>query len=481
MAQRTDRLLLVNAMMGQFISGLATRIFIVSLPTIAAALDTDILAVSWALIAYQLAGISLSVVFGRLGDVHGRYAIYGGGFVVMTLSSVLCGLAPGVGWLIVFRLVQGIGAAMIASATRVLAMEASPEGAEGRANGFMTMSFHGGLLLGPPLGGLVIEVLSWRWIFFLLAPIGVAGTVLTALRARRGTVSASRAPAPPVDYTGAAALVVLTVILTLALDRRTGEVLGAGASGVLLAVFVVGLGAFLVHERRAANPVVNLGLFRIRMFVFSVVSLLVFATTTSVLTFLLPFYMQDVLHHSPSFMGLLFLSAPVLTMSLAVLAGQLTDRVGPRLPATLGLSTIAVAFAIGVGLQVDSHWLLPAVLLACTGIGQGFFNTPNQTAIIGSVPREYRGFATGLVQMLFGLGSLLGISLGGALLTRMFRHYTGLPDATPTPEAAGPFVDAMRATYAVCFVLMLVAVAASVLRGGRRIGEPAPPPGLQSR
>ena len=175
MAKHTDVLLLVNAMMGQFISGVATRVFIVSLPTIATALNADILSVSWALIAYQLAGISLSVVFGRLGDIHGRYAIYGSGFVVMTISSVLCGLAPSVGWLIVFRLVQGIGAAMIASATRVLAMEASPEGAEGRANGFMTMSYHGGLLLGPPLGGLVIDLLSWRWIFFLLVPIGVAG------------------------------------------------------------------------------------------------------------------------------------------------------------------------------------------------------------------------------------------------------------------------------------------------------------------
>ena len=115
---RTDRLLLANAMMGQFITGVATRIFIVSLPTIAGALNADILAVSWALIAYQLAGICLSVVFGRLGDLHGRYAIYGIGFVIMTVTSVLCGLAPGVGWLIGFRLVQGIGAAMIASALR---------------------------------------------------------------------------------------------------------------------------------------------------------------------------------------------------------------------------------------------------------------------------------------------------------------------------------------------------------------------------
>jgi len=468
MAKHIDVLLLVNAMMGQLISGVATRIFIVSLPTIAAALNADILSVSWALISYQLAGICLSVVFGRLGDIHGRYPIYGAGFVIMTITSFLCGVAPSVGWLIVFRLVQGIGAAMIASAARVLAMEAMPEGAEGRANGFMTMSFHGGLLLGPPLGGLVIDLLNWRWIFFLLVPFGVAGIILTAMRARRRRVAPSGRP-PAVDYVGATLLVVLTMALTLLVDRRSAEAIGVGQTGVMIVVFALMLAGFLVHERRAVNPVVNLALFRIRMFVFSVLSLLVFAITSSVLTFLLPFYLQDVLHHSPSFIGLLFLSAPVLTISLAALAGLLTDRIGPMIPASIGLSVIMMGFAIGVVLKVDSHWSLPALLLACTGIGQGFFNTPNQTAIIGSVPREYRGFATGLVQMIFGVGSLLGISLGGALLTVMFRHYSGIPDATPSADAPGPFVAAMSTTYAVCLAVMTVALIASLMRGGRRI------------
>ena len=468
MAKHIDVLLLVNAMMGQLISGVATRIFIVSLPTIAAALNADILSVSWALISYQLAGICLSVVFGRLGDIHGRYPIYGAGFVIMTITSFLCGVAPSVGWLIVFRLVQGIGAAMIASAARVLAMEAMPEGAEGRANGFMTMSFHGGLLLGPPLGGLVIDLLNWRWIFFLLVPFGVAGIVLTAMRARGRRVAPSGRP-PAVDYVGATLLVVLTMALTLLVDRRSAEAIGVGQTSVMTVVFGLTLVGFLVHERRAVNPVVNLALFRIRMFVFSVLSLLVFAITSSVLTFLLPFYLQDVLHHSPSFIGLLFLSAPVLTISLAALAGLLTDRIGPMIPASIGLSVIMVGFAIGVVLKVDSHWSLPALLLACTGIGQGFFNTPNQTAIIGSVPREYRGFATGLVQMIFGVGSLLGISLGGALLTVMFRHYSGIPDATPSADAPGPFVAAMSTTYAVCLAVMTVALIASLMRGGRRI------------
>ena len=467
MVKHTDVLLLVNAIVGQFFSGVASRIFIVSMPTIATALDADILAVSWALIAYQLAGISLSVVFGRLGDLHGRHWIYGTGFVVMTVSSLLCGVASSVGWLIAFRVVQGIGSAMLASATRVLAMEAMPEGAEGRANGFMTMSFHGGLLLGPPLGGLVIDLLSWRWIFFLLVPIGAVGIVLSALRVRRRSPAPARR-APAVDYVGSALLVVLTVVLTLLVDQRSADVLGVGRKGVVAALGLT-LAGFLVHQRRAANPVVNLALFKIRMFAFSSLSLLAFSITGSVLTFLLPFYIQDVLHYSPSFMGLLFLSAPVLTIGLAPLAGHLTDRIGPRIPASIGLSVIMASFAIGALLRVDSHWGLPAVLLACTGIGQGFYNTSNQTAIIGSVPREYRGFATGLVQMMFGLGSLLGISLGGALLTVLFRHYSGNPDATPSADVPGAFVAAMNTTFAVCLVLVALAVVASLMRGRQRV------------
>src|SRR5712664_4840050 len=179
--------------MGQFLTGVATRIFTISLPTLASVLNTDILAISWAVIAYQLAGISLSVVFGRLGDIHGRHVIYGLGFGIMTASSLLCGLASSATQLILFRFIQGLGAAMISSATRVLAMEAMPEGSEGRANGYMTMGFHSGLLLGPPLGGLVIDLVSWRWIFFLLVPMGLAGVVLTLMRAQRRTTTAGRA------------------------------------------------------------------------------------------------------------------------------------------------------------------------------------------------------------------------------------------------------------------------------------------------
>jgi EmrB/QacA subfamily drug resistance transporter len=471
MTARTDLLLLANALMGQFLSGFAMRIFVVSLPTIAESLDADIVAISWALIAYQVAGISLSVVFGRLGDLHGRYTIYGLGFALMALSSLLCGIAPNVLLLVLFRLVQGIGAAMIASAARVLALEAMPEGSEGRANGFMTVAFHVGVLLGPPLGGLLIDLLSWRWIFFLLVPLGVTGVVLTVLRGReRREVAPQRAPA--IDYVGAALLVVLTVVLTLLLDRRSAELAGVGHRGLMLVLLAVVLAGFVARERRVANPVVNLALFKIRMFTFSVLSLVILATSTSVLNLLVPFYIQDVLHLPPTAMGLIFLAAPVFTIVLAPVAGQLTDRIGPRLPASIGLVMTMGAFVVGFVLRVDSHWILPTALMAFFGLGSGLFNTPNQTAIIGSVPREYRGFATGMVQTVFGIGSLLGIALAGVLLTVLFRYHSGVPDASPTPSDPRAFVAAMNGTYLVCLALMLIALAASLMRGRTRVEAP---------
>ncbi|HXJ79926.1 MAG TPA: MFS transporter [Candidatus Methylomirabilis sp.] len=463
-----DRLLLVNAMVGQFITGFATRSFIVGIPTIASALHADIVGISWAIVAYQLAGISLSVVFGRLGDLHGRRLIYGAGFGIMAASALACGLATSVTWLVLFRLVAGVGAAMLASATRVLALEAMPDDAAGKAHGLMTVAFHGGVLLGPPLGGLVIDLVSWRWVFLLLVPIGVLGVVLTALTAGRTEPTPSTRPA--VDYVGAALLIVLTLLL----EQRSASAIGAGRSGVIASVFAVALVGFVVHERRTRHPVVNLALFRIRMFAFSVLSLLIITTATSVMALLLPFYLQDVLHHSPAFTGVVFLFAPVFTIGLAPLVGRLADRIGPRIPTSIGVLMNTGALLVGMQLGPESHWLLPATLMALAGLGQGFFNPSNQMALIGAVPRGYRGFAAGMVQMVFGLGGLLGTALGSALLTTMFRYATGLQDATPDPRHAGPFVLAMNGTFAVCLGLTVIALAASLLRGPRTAASESP-------
>lgn len=468
-AKKIDWPLLVNAILGSLLAGLSARIFMISLPSVANGLGSDIQGIAWALISFQLAGVSLSIVFGRLGDIYGRQTIYAMGFVILTISSFLCGFSQSVLQLIVFRFLQGIGGAMTQSAGRALALEAMPPGSEGKAQGIMTMAFHSGFFLGPPLGGLIIDYIHWRGIFFFIVPVGLVGIALSAMRLQRSSSPRSAPSRPAVDYGGAGLLIGLTVMLILLLDRRAAEAVGIGQKGFLSAAFAGMLGGFLAHEFKAPSPIVNLSLFRIRMFTYSIVSLLTLSITRGLVGFLMPFYLQEVLDLSPSFMGVLFLAPPIFTVTLAPVGGHMTDRVGPRVPATVGVLASLAAVLIGAKLEADSHWILPTAILGLTGIATAFFNSANQAAIIGSVPPDHRGLANGMVHTAFELGHMLGVSIGGLLLTLAFEYYSGTPGATPSAENPIAFVASMNLSYIAAAGVTLVALLTSLLRGSGKI------------
>jgi EmrB/QacA subfamily drug resistance transporter len=469
-ADRIQWLFLANALLGQCLAGLSSRIFTIALPTVASGLGTDILGISWALISFQLASISLSLVFGRMGDLYGRARLYALGFVVLSTSSFLCGMAQNVVQLIVYRFLQGIGGAMIQSSARALAMDAVPAGWEGKVQGFMTVAFHTGFFIGPPLGGLLIETIGWRAVFFFLVPIGVTGIVLSSFGAKRGLGNKVGKGPVAVDYVGAVLLILLSVCLILLVDRKSAELVGIKQHGLLALVFTVVLLGFLAYERRVDSPILNIALFKIRMFSYSIVSLLMLSITRGLVSFLLPFYLQGVLGLSPSFMGLLFLLQPVLTLSLSPVSGYMTDRIGPRSPATIGAFSSMAAVLVGLLFRPDSHWLIPAIMLALSGAGTAFFNTANQAALIGSVPHNHRGFATGMVHTAFELGHMLGVSGGGVLLTVAYQHYSGSPEAAPEPSNPEAFVSSMNISYGVAAVCCMIALVTSIMRGSGRIG-----------
>lgn len=461
-------ILLINAMLGNFLAGLSARIFMISLPTVANGLATDILGISWALISFQLARISLTLVFGRLGDIYGRHTIYGLGFIILTVSSFLCGVSQDIFQLIMFHFLQGVGSAMTQSAGRALAMDAMPEGYEGKAQGLMTVTFHLGFFVGPPLGGLIIDYLNWRGIFFSIIPIGAAGIALSYMRPKESSEKTALERRPSMDYVGASLLVALTVILALLFDRKPAAAVDLRQKGLLLLAFAGALWGFLTHESKARSPMMDLSLFKIRMFTYSVICLLAISINRSLVGFFIPFYLQGVLHLSASFMGILFLAPPIFTVTLATVSGHMTDRIGPKIPATIGVIVSIMAVAIGVYLRVDSHWILPTIMIGLTGI-ETAFNSPNHAAIIGSVPREHRGFATGMVHTAFDVGHMLGFSLGGLLLTLAFQYYSGMPGAIPSPENPRALVFSMNACYMAAIGIGLIALVSSLLRGGMKI------------
>ena len=448
------RLVLINSIIGVTIAGISTRVFMIAAPTLATALNTDMLGISWALIVYQMAGIALGVICGRLGDIHGHHKTYGAGMWVMALASLLCGFSQNVWQLILFRFLQGIGSAMIQSSGRTLAFKAMPTGSEGKAQGLMAMSHQLGFFVGPPIGGLIIDLLHWRGIFFLLFVPSLAGAALCMVTGR------AAAPAPsghrPIDYRGALLLFALTVLATLLLDQKVAQVGGTGNQLLLAMVFLAALWLFLGHEKKTQSPLIDLSIFSDKVFAYGSVGLLFCNINQGLSTFITPFYLQEVLKISPAFMGAIFVVPSVLSMVLSPVSGALSDRIGSRLLLIAGVLVLMASFIIGAYLRADSHWLLAAILLALTGVGSAFFNTASQAAMIRALAKENWGTAIGIINGVFGLGHMLGISLSGILLTLAFRYYTGSASATPDPANTSLFVASMNLTYIFALALAVI-------------------------
>ena len=454
MHDRLRRLTLINSVIGISIAGISTRVFVISVPTLAAALGTDILGISWALIVYQMAGIGLGVVCGRLGDIHGHHKIYGFGMAVMAVGSLLCGLSQDVFQLILFRFVQGVGGAMIQSSGRTLAFKAMPVGSEGKAQGLMTMSHQFGFFVGPPLGGLIIDWIHWRGIFFLLLLPSLVGMALCYMTGRAVAPSAARQES--IDYRGALLFLGLTILVTMLLDQKIAQVLGAGSQALLGLVFIGTLWGFISHEKTARSPMIDLSFFSLPAFGYGSLDLLMCCITQGLTMFVTPFYLQDVLKLSPTFMGIIFLAPSLLSMVLSPVSGAVTDRIGARFLLIMGVLFLMIAFLIGANLRPDSHWLLPTILLALMGIGSAFFNTPSQAVMVSSLPKEHWGIAIGIINAIFGLGQMLGISLSGIFLTLAFRFYSGNPERSPDPTDTQVFVASMNVTYLFALGISLI-------------------------
>jgi MFS family permease len=458
--QRVRRLILINSVIGVSIAGISTRVFMISVPTLATALGTDILGIGWALIVYQMAGIGLGVVCGRLGDIYGHHRMYGFGMAMMCVASLLCGLSQDVLQLILFRFLQGIGGAMIQSSGRTLAFKAMPHGSEGKAQGLMAMSHQFGFFVGPPIGGLVIDLIHWRGIFFLLLLPSLLGMALSYITRR--AVAESPARRRSIDSRGALLFVGLTVLVTMLLDQKIAQVVGPGNQALLAVAFVGALWGFIFHEKKTPSPMIDLNFFALPAFGYGALGLMMCCITQGLVSFVTPFYLQDVLKLSPTFMGMIFLAPSLLSMVLSPVSGALTDRIGARLLLILGVLILMASFLIGAKLRADSHWIWPSILLALTGIGSAFFNTPSQAVMVSSLPKEHWGIAIGIINGIFGLGHMLGISLSGIFLTLVFRFYSGDPGTTPNPGDSQVFVASMNVTYLFALAISLVPLLTSI-------------------
>ena len=414
------RPLLLTVCLGAFMATLDSSIVNIALPQMARDFHSSLAGISWVMVIYLLVNVALLLTSGRLGDLLAPGRLYLLGLALFTGSSVLCGLSPGLSFLVASRALQGVGASlMLGLAPKIIALTYR-EGERGLALGLFSTAFATGISVGAPLGGFITSYLGWPYIFFINIPIGAAGLLwgrrsLTVLKAQM--IWNRRA----FDFWGAAILAGSLGALLVAQTR----IRGTGADGLALGTLVLAAGLFILLiavERRQEAPLLHGGLWR--RWPFIVGSLAVVLTFAAVMGafFLLPFFLEQVYGYSPQQVGLLLAALSVTNALVAPLGGYLADRWGNLLVLRLGTGLVLLGLGSLLLTQPQDTTLSLTGRLVLIGLGFGLFQAPNLSEILRDVAPSLIGLAASTNAVLKNLGALLGITATVTVFARFNLH-----------------------------------------------------------
>ncbi|MDE3087881.1 MAG: MFS transporter [Chloroflexota bacterium] len=444
---------------GTFMSAVDSSVVNIVLPVVNREFGSDVATIEWVVTIYLLVVSGLLLSFGRLGDLRGHKGVYAFGFVIFVASSALCGIAPTEQALIGFRGVQALGAAMLFSNSPAILTKNFPAAQRGQALGLQATMTYLGLTVGPSLGGWLTSQFTWRAVFYINVPIGLLALLLS-LRFIPSDPPAQNAE--QFDLAGAATFLLGLVLLMLGLNQ--GHEWG-WTSPIILALFaaaVLTLTAFVVIERRVAHPMLDLTLFQRRLFTASTASALLNYVCIYSVVFLMPFYLIQGRGFDPALAGLLLTAQPLVMAIAAPLSGTLSDRIGSRLPGTLGMAILAIGlFALSrLGPASTAGEII--IGLGIVGLGTGIFISPNSSALMGSAPRHRQGIAAGVLATGRNVGMVLGVGLAGAIFT------TIQTSASASGTSAALFAG-VQAGWLAAAGVAVIGVMASAVRGGGQI------------
>ncbi len=446
----------------------------VAIPSVVRAFDSEFAVVQWVVLSYLLANSTLLPIIGRVADMLGKKPLFVAGFVVFTLASLLCGISPSVGWLIGFRALQGVGAGLLLALGLAIVTDTFPSHERGKALGINGAILSAGIVVGPSLGGFLVDAFSWRWVFAIGVPVGIVGVLLALRYVPEGSSEGRQR----FDLPGAATLFscLLALLLALTLGQRRGFL--SVEIVTLFALFAVLFGVFLRLEHRSPDPVVDLKLFRHPELSVGLASGLAAFIAIAGTIFLMPFYLENVLGYAPREVGLLMAVVPIVLVFVAPIAGSLSDRYGPRPVTVVGLALVFVGYlAIGT-LDQDTTALGYILRFLPIGLGMGVFQSPNNSAIMGAVPRERSGVAGGLLSMTRSLGQTAGIAVLGTIWSvrvnaRAQQDLGGEATAAPLAAQVGGLHDMLYVVQVMIFLALLLCVWTLVRDYRNRAPSPA--------
>jgi len=399
---------------GTFMSALDTSVVNTILPIVNAYFKSDIATVEWVVITYLLLVSGLLPSFGRLGDIYGHKSVYMIGFFIFILSSLLCAIAPTIYTLIAARAIQAIGAAMLSSNSPAILTKSFPSQQRGQALGLQATMTYAGLITGPSLGGWLADAFSWRSVFYINLPVGLIAMLLSYMAIPKDKIRETR---ETFDIPGA--IFFMGGLVSLLFGLNQGSDYG-WSSLPILSLFgfsIICVIIFISVEKRHNRPMLDLSLFRHRVFTTSVISAILNYICVYCVLFLMPFYLIQGRDLSSSQSGLILSAQPLIMALVAPISGTISDKIGARAPGMVGMGLLSIGLFLLSRLNLQTPILYILISLVTTGLGIGIFISPNNSALMGAAPGNRQGIAAGILATSRNVGMVLGIGFSGAIFT----------------------------------------------------------------
>lgn len=442
---------MLTVWIGIFMATLDGSILNVALPTLTEYFKTDITTIEWVVMAYLLTITGLLLSLGRLSDMIGRKNIFASGIALFTIGSGLCATSTTEMQLIFFRVIQGVGAAMVMATGVAIITHAFPPRERGKAMGLIGTVVSIGSMAGPITGGFLIENVGWPSIFFINIPVGIIGTfmALKVLRKEENTKGQT------FDIPGALTLFMSLISLLLALSEGQDFGWDSWPIILLLILSIVFFIIFIFVENKADQPVMELRHFRNRPFAAANISAMISFMAMYTVIILMPFFLQNELGYSPQNVGVVFLAVPLVMSVVSPVSGWLSDRTNSHVLSSIGIAFGTISILSLGFLDKNSGFIDIALRLALLGLGMGLFQAPNNSIIMGSLPIEQLGIAAGIMGTMRNMGMVIGVAVSGAVFSNRYAYYGGTESS---------FIPAFHDTYVISAIICGIAVLTSLVR-----------------
>jgi len=459
-----DRVSIITfvVVLGTMMAAIDSTIVILALPVMLQCLHTDLLTLIWVILVYLLTAAVLTTQLGRLGDRLGRGKIYNLGFLIFTVGSAFCGVSPNASFLISSRTIQAVGASMLQANSGAIIADNYPPNRRGKAYGYTSIGWNVGAILGIILGGILTTFVGWRYIFYINVPIGIIAIIL-GLREIRD----SRIVHAKFDIFGVLILASSLILITYG----AAEVAGVGITPFNLFLIIAGiilLFPFYLIEKRQPFPVIDFKVFKNRVLTASLLASFLQSAGYLATAFILIMYLQGIRGLTPFNASLLLVPGYVLASMVGPITGRLSDKIGARIPATIGIGLMIIAAFIYSNLTLTTPYYVIVVTSIIGGLGSSFFYPANNSAIMSNAPRSIYGGISGIMRTLANIGILISYVIAISIASLSIPRYVAFEVFLGTYSLGGlssKFLIGIHSAFYASIAILSIALVLSAIRG----------------